>query len=231
MRATRAYIAGFGTAGSLLAGAAMVFVLASAVVAFRGWPQVGTTSAPASVVIGRPHIAAASPVHLRLVAATGGARSAVAPAAGASGQTARSGTPGRSDERIKLSSSSSARLAMPPVAVVPPAAKPPVTTPACGAACDQPSLPGTISTVLQNTTGAVGNTVAEAGQSLGSTVSGLTNAVATKLAPLSPGLSKAVSNVGSTVSGVVGNTATAAGQAVNGLGHTLSNVLGALGGH
>ena len=41
VRATRAYIAGFGTAGSLLAGAAVMFVLASAVVSFRGWPQVG----------------------------------------------------------------------------------------------------------------------------------------------------------------------------------------------
>ena len=46
MRLTRAYMAGFGTAGSLLAGASVLFVMATAVVSYRGWPQVanaGTT--------------------------------------------------------------------------------------------------------------------------------------------------------------------------------------------
>ncbi len=50
VRATRAYLAGFGTAGSLLAGAAFLFVLASAVVSFRGWPQVGDQGSAATVV-------------------------------------------------------------------------------------------------------------------------------------------------------------------------------------
>jgi hypothetical protein len=50
VRANRAYLAGFGTAGSLLAGAAALFVLGSAVVAFRGWPQVGEQSPPTTVV-------------------------------------------------------------------------------------------------------------------------------------------------------------------------------------
>src|SRR5205807_4334563 len=51
VRATRAYLAGFGTSGSLLAGAAVMFVLASAIVAFRGWPQVGDQPSPASVSV------------------------------------------------------------------------------------------------------------------------------------------------------------------------------------
>ena len=50
VRANRAYLAGFGTAGSMLAGASVLFVLASAVVAFRGWPQVGEQSPPTTVV-------------------------------------------------------------------------------------------------------------------------------------------------------------------------------------
>src|SRR5437763_7710498 len=54
VRATRAYIAGFGTAGSLLAGTAFVFVLASAVVSFRGWPQVGSQPASTAVVVSQP---------------------------------------------------------------------------------------------------------------------------------------------------------------------------------
>ena len=39
MRTTRALIAGFGTTGTLVAAAACVFVVASAVVAFNGWPS------------------------------------------------------------------------------------------------------------------------------------------------------------------------------------------------
>ena len=37
--AARAYLAGVGTAGSLLAAAALVFIVASALVAFHGWPH------------------------------------------------------------------------------------------------------------------------------------------------------------------------------------------------
>lgn len=61
MRAPRAYVAGFGTAGSLLAGAALLFVLASAVVAFRGWPQLNDQAAPAALVVpasSAPHVGA-----------------------------------------------------------------------------------------------------------------------------------------------------------------------------
>jgi hypothetical protein len=49
MRATRAYVAGFGTAGSVLAGAAVLFVVASAVVAFRGWPKIAGQQSPAAL--------------------------------------------------------------------------------------------------------------------------------------------------------------------------------------
>ncbi len=52
VRAPRAYLAGFGTSGSLLAGAALVFVLASAFVGFHGWPQVG--GSPSSVAVSVP---------------------------------------------------------------------------------------------------------------------------------------------------------------------------------
>lgn len=51
MRPTRAYLAGFGTAGSLLAAAAIVFVLAGALVAVHGWPQIGAGATPSAVVV------------------------------------------------------------------------------------------------------------------------------------------------------------------------------------
>ncbi|MDX6697117.1 MAG: hypothetical protein QOE65_514 [Solirubrobacteraceae bacterium] len=41
MRTTRAFIAGVGTTGSLVAAAACVFLVASAVIAFNGWPSTG----------------------------------------------------------------------------------------------------------------------------------------------------------------------------------------------
>src|SRR5437879_1290747 len=100
VRANRAYIAGFGTAGSLLAGAAVLFVLASAVVSFRGWPQVGDQSPPTAVVVARASAHAGSTATRRVIAVaaaqaaavtgpavsrTGGAgtQAAGAPAAGA----------------------------------------------------------------------------------------------------------------------------------------------------
>lgn len=49
MRATRVYIAGFGTAGSVVAGCAILFVVASAIVAFAGWPRIAALSAPPSL--------------------------------------------------------------------------------------------------------------------------------------------------------------------------------------
>ena len=54
MRATRAYIAGFGTAGSVLAGCAVLFVVASAVVAFNGWPKIAAQAAPVALQLDAP---------------------------------------------------------------------------------------------------------------------------------------------------------------------------------
>src|ERR1039458_1162104 len=55
VRATRAYMAGLGTAGALVLGAAILFTLASAVVAFNGWPTLGGGGAAATqLVIAQP---------------------------------------------------------------------------------------------------------------------------------------------------------------------------------
>jgi hypothetical protein len=44
-------MAGFGTAGSMLAGGAVLFVLASAIVAFQGWPRIATQGSPAAIQV------------------------------------------------------------------------------------------------------------------------------------------------------------------------------------
>ena len=88
VRATRAYIAGFGTAGSLLAGAAILFVLASAVVSFRGWPTIGAQPSASTVILTKRHTApAASPAVRRVtvVAAASGAAGAAGAGAAAAG--------------------------------------------------------------------------------------------------------------------------------------------------
>ncbi|MBV9467351.1 MAG: hypothetical protein JO206_08580 [Solirubrobacterales bacterium] len=59
MRATRAYLAGFGTTGSLLVAAALLFFLASGFVAFHGWPQGGAPATPGAVTLGGSHPAGA----------------------------------------------------------------------------------------------------------------------------------------------------------------------------
>src|SRR5947209_20296030 len=66
-RAARGYLAGIGTSGSLLAGAALMFVVASALVGFRGWPHVGAQPSPGEVVVSpRPTAATGSAVTRRL---------------------------------------------------------------------------------------------------------------------------------------------------------------------
>jgi hypothetical protein len=51
VHAARAYLAGVGTTGSLLTAAALVFIVASALVAFHGWPHVAVQQSPSEVVI------------------------------------------------------------------------------------------------------------------------------------------------------------------------------------
>jgi len=53
-------MAGFGAAGSILAGCAVLFVVVSAVVAFRGWPKIVTQGTPVALrlrVLGRYAVA------------------------------------------------------------------------------------------------------------------------------------------------------------------------------
>ena len=62
MRTTRALIAGFGTTGTLVAAVACVFAVASAVVAFNGWPNLGIGDRIDSLFVkDRPTVAFDSP--------------------------------------------------------------------------------------------------------------------------------------------------------------------------
>src|SRR3984885_12250400 len=94
-RAARAYLAGVGTTGSLLAGAALMFILASALVAFHGWPHVATAPSPREVVISSRPASSTSTAVARRIAfvaaapAAGGAAPAPGPGPGGRGHGGR----------------------------------------------------------------------------------------------------------------------------------------------
>ena len=91
MRTTRAFIAGVGTTGSLLAAAACVFLVASAVIAFNGWPGTGFADRIDSVFVDdAPPVAWDQPGTDAV--ATGAATASGAVLASAAGPTF--GTPG-----------------------------------------------------------------------------------------------------------------------------------------
>src|SRR5437763_1417167 len=95
VRATRAYVAGLGTAGSLLAGAAVLFVLASAVVSFRGWPDAGAQPPAVSVSVSGTHVSAgSSSTSRRLLAAVAATRTALGGAGGTAGASSATAGPG-----------------------------------------------------------------------------------------------------------------------------------------
>jgi hypothetical protein len=54
MRASRAYIAGFGTTSILVASSLLLLAVVSALVAFRGWPDTGFTENISSLVVDEP---------------------------------------------------------------------------------------------------------------------------------------------------------------------------------
>ena len=204
MRATRAYVAGFGTAGSLLAGASIMFVLASAVVSFRGWPQIAVQSAPATLQTPRAHAATTAASRRLVVAArrvstipstrpATGSRGAAVAVAPRPSSAVRPSTPTHRVSTAPIQSAGGG-AAPPPVVVLPP--RKPVQT---------------LTTVVQGTTHQLGGTVSTVGQTLGSTVNNVVGAVANVLSgtPLG-GTVRSLGNA-------LGGTLTATGAALGAL--------------
>lgn len=224
-RATRAYLAGIGTSGSLLAGAALMFILASALVAFRGWPHVAAQPSPGQVIVSpRPASASApSAVGRRLAFITAatpaaGARGAIRGAPLVAGRGPASGT--RRTIGTPVSSS------RPPIGG---GSAAPSTCGGCGAgAAPSPirvpspvPLPAPVPSpqqVVQQTTGSLGSVVSGVGSTVSSAVQHTTGAVGGAVGTVSQPARSAVSGVGSaTAQTNTGATQSVAG-AVPGLG-------------
>ena len=91
MRAYRAYIAGVGTTGVLVASAVLLFAVVSTLVAFRGWPGSDLTDDMSNLVVDEPkRLAVDGPVQVAQNAAPAAAAVAGSPTPGtpASGTSA-----------------------------------------------------------------------------------------------------------------------------------------------
>ncbi len=228
-RATRAYLAGIGTSGSLLAGAALMFIVASALVAFHGWPQVAAQPSPGEVVVSpRSASAAISPVARRLAFITAAPAPRGAGAAGAAGHGHALTGAGRTvGSGTRHSIGGQSPTARPGGGAAGPGAGGSSGSPSCGAnGCGSTPAPNPItgSAVphpvqqrVHQVLGTLGNVVGGVGGAVGSTVQQTTSTVGGAAGTVSP-----------TVGGAVSNTGSGAAKAINGVTQTLTGVLSVL---
>lgn len=232
MRVTRAYLAGLGAAGSLLAVAAIAFVLASVFVSFRGWPLGGDRFPPTVVLVKPPTSqntahrtidAGRVPAAARLGSVSSGP---TAPAgAGPSGKTlvVVSGQRGGSSGLIYGGVGPSDSAAPRPLSSL----ARPSTSPGspCSGGCPREPAGGALGPVVQSATRQLGATVGTTGSNLGSAVRTLAAPVSRLLYPLSPPLSGVVSSTGDALGSTIGQTTQAAGGVLAGVGRVLGSAL------
>jgi hypothetical protein len=222
VRATRAYLAGFGTAGSLLAGAAFLFVLASALVSFHGWPQIAGRNATTAVVVSAtPHHGARASVSApRLTAAL--ASTAPARPAGPIGANAGNGGPAGP---VRHTTSGATSLSGSQVASTAPGATPVACTSGC------PTRTGPISGLggtVDTTASALGSTVNRTGSQLGQTVTTVTGTLAGTVSKVSGTLGSTVNHLGQALGSTVAKTGAALGGTVTTAGRQVGKLLSSL---
>lgn len=211
VRATRAYMAGFGTSGSLLAAAAALFLLGSAFVAFRGWPQI--TTGPATSTVAAVPAAFPSAASPRLTQALSAARLR------ASGRTTVASQGAAPRHRVAASFASRAIGGAPVGGSTTArglAAGQGSSTGGCGG-CNSPA-----SNPVSYVTNAIGQNVSALGNNVGQQLTGLSGNAGHQLSASSPQVGSAVGGTGSAVGSAVSGTATTAGNAVTGLGNSLT---------
>jgi hypothetical protein len=229
LRSARAYLPGVGTSGSLLAGAVLMFIVASALVAFRGWPHVGAQSSPGEVVVSpAPSTAAASPSGRRL------ARFVAAPGAGVAGAAAAGAVarPRAVPGAVRTGTATPQHSLGRPVTAsrpVPAAGAGAGTVASCpsggcgstpvtaqpGSGASGPTQP--VQQVVSRTTGALGGVVSGTGNQVGSIVQKTSGVVAGAVQPVSP-----------PAAGVVDSAGAGAAKTVTGVTQTIAGTLSGL---
>lgn len=227
VRAPRDYLAGFGTSGSLLAGAAVLFLLASAIVAFRGWPQISAGSAHS--YLAAPPVPVASRTARRLAVALrarrlllaargssalharGAAARRTAPASGVvRGVTATMRAPGSGASAGPAVSPGGGRRRQPRSGSGSAAPN------SCGGSCNSGSR-----NVIVHVTNNLARTVQTVGTTVGDQITGVGQAAAAPVSSVSPTAGSATSNVVTTAGGVVSGTATTAANVISSTGGAL----------
>jgi len=221
VRAARAYLAGFGTTGSLLAGAALMFILATALVAFRGWPHVAAQPSPGEVVLA-PHSARSSASARRLAAAAaaplgGTGAPAVGPGARGPG-TNGPGTGGRGTGRRP----GGGTVGNPVSTSIPVGTPASCSAAGCGTTTTVAPPPSPVQQGLepiQQVTNTIGHVVSDTGGKVGTVVQQTANTVAGPVGGASP-----------PVGGLVKGTGTGAAKSVTGVTKALGGIVSGLGG-
>jgi hypothetical protein len=224
VRATRSYMAGLGTSGSLVTGAALLFLLGSAIVAFQGWPQIATGPATTSVAAASAPVAPSRAGRrltalLRRRAALIG--TSVAGAGARRSGSAHRGTPTRSGPGAKP------RGGNPPTTgagVGAPTGSGATTASGSGLAgtglCagNSCNTPQRLVTHLADT---VSQQVTSIGSKVGSQASSTGSTVAAPVSSVSPQGGNVLQSAGNTAGGAVSGTATTVGNAATQLGNAL----------
>jgi hypothetical protein len=224
VRATKAYLAGFGTAGSLVAGAALLFVLGSAIVAFRGWPQIG--AGPATTVVAAARLPTPRTLVARRLAAAFTRRTSLPRAAGAiaTRRAAHVNAPGNLNGRSAVRGVRTGAGTPGPSGVAasnPPVSPSPTRTPTTGGCVSSCNQPGPHN-VIARLTHVVAQAVSNVGTQAGSQVTGVANSVGGSVSGVSPQVGTAVQNVGGSAGSAVSGTANTVGNVVTQVGGALS---------
>jgi hypothetical protein len=217
MKSTRALVAGLGTAGSLVAAAACVFLVASAVIAFNGWPgggidqsisdlfvndepaSVSGTSQPGPGAVVAAGAVAATPTGPVI---TPGAAGPGAPApGGGGGDGTGDGTPGDGGSGTTPGTG---------------VGTPPSGGGGGGGGGEGGASVGNVGDTIAPVTDAGSNAVKETTNQVGNTVTNVTNGVADTVAPVSPPVAETIRQTGQTVEQVVKSVGQDAGAALSG---------------
>jgi hypothetical protein len=221
----RAYLAGAGTTGSLLAVAALVFIVASALVAFRGWPHVAGATSPGEIVVSPHQAGSTGTLAARRLAFVAGAPGPGGP--GGAGAGGAGGAGGR------LAPSAAGRGLGPPrpprhAIGAPASTSVPVSgsgASTCTSGCGTPASPSPSPTPVQQVqqtlsqaTNTLGTVVTDTGSHLGSSVQQTTSGVAGALGGAGTPAGGAVSTVGSGAAKTLTGATQALGGVLKGLG-------------
>jgi hypothetical protein len=213
MRTTRAFIAGLGTSGSLVAAAGCLFLMASALIVFKGWPGGGISNPTGDLFVrDQPAVAFDVPGPV-LVARDAGAAAALVNAS-PTGPVVVAGVPSGGSSGgfggSLFGGSSGPGRAVPALPARPGGGRPPLGVRAPVALPGLPSpdpVRSGAADAVQTGTSTAGSTVGAAGGAAGGAVGTVSPSLGQSVGSAGKGAGEAVDGAGKAAGGAVGNGA------------------------